>query len=70
MMQMYTMNRETQLKITKVAQRIEKAALATKNDRVFNILIVVSDKLSRQGEIFAPKMTEAEMTIVKMYLKD
>ena len=69
-MSIYTINRETQLKITKVAARIEKAALATKNDRLFNTLIVVSDQLSRQGSAWAPKLNKAEMTIIEMYLED
>ena len=64
------MNKQSKYNIGEVAFRIEQAAKAAKSDRVFNILCSVSAKLAAQGQPFAPKMNDAEMTIVKMYLED
>lgn len=57
-------------KLMEVCDRLEQAAKQAKSDRVFNIMCSVSAKLERQGQPFAPKMSEADWVIVEMYLND
>lgn len=61
---------QSQTKLMEVCNRLEQAAKQSKSDRVFNIMCSVAAKLERQGQPFAPRMSQAELDIVEMYLND